>query len=61
MKTNKINKDTTVGKRKKNYLIKDTKKLLQLFKMAPKKLWKHILTCKSKENNCSEEVHSTTQ
>jgi hypothetical protein len=36
---------------KKDYIHRKQEKLLHLFKIDPKKLWRQILTRKTKENN----------
>ena len=48
----KINHYKVLIKRKKrHYLSRRQENLLRLFKVAPKKLWRQILTRKTKEDN----------
>ena len=52
IKKDKINHYKALIKRKKrHYLSKRQENLLHLSKMAPKKFWRQILTCKTKEDN----------
>ena len=52
LKYDKINRYKTLIKRgKKDYINRKQEKFLYLFKIDPKKLWRQILTCKTKENN----------
>jgi DNA helicase HerA-like ATPase len=52
LKLNKINTYKALIKRKKRYYIDKRKdQLSQLYNLDPKKLWRQILKCNTKENN----------